>query len=276
MVPTRPESDTDVAARFRRAYAELRDREGRGSVAELRSMPYVLEGPWVAQWRVRARTYDRFVERVLLPVGRRLSRPLRVLDLGSGSGWLCHRLQRQGHSAVALDWRHDRVDGLGAAAVYRVPEHPMFERVAASFEAIPFVERCFDLAVFNASLHYTTDLRLSLTEATRVLSPDGVLAILDSPFYERERDGEAMIAEKRGGAGFPLGAATAELLALPSIEFLTRDRLHEASVGLGVSWRRHRVRYPLAYELRPFWARIRGRRAPSRFDVWEGSRTGGS
>ena len=42
-----------------------------------------------------------------------------------------------------------------------------------------------------------------------------------------------------------------------------------ASRGLGLAWRRHRVRYPLWYELRPLVARLRGRRAPSRFDLWE-------
>jgi hypothetical protein len=33
-------------------------------------------------------------------------------------------------------------------------------------------------------------------------------------------------------------------------------------------WRRHRVRYPLWYELRPLAAALRGARKPSRFDVW--------
>jgi SAM-dependent methyltransferase len=217
-----------TAARFRRAYAELRDREGRGSVAELQALPYVRAGPWAAQWKVRARTYDRFIERVVTPRQRKTSRPLRILDLGAGSGWLCHRLEDQGHVAVALDWRHDQVDGLGAAGVYRRPGHALFARVVASFEALPFGRPCFDLTVFNASLHYTIDLRTALREAVRVLYDGGAVAILDSPFYRRERDGEAMVAEKREGKAFPLGDAGADLLALPSIEFLTRDRLEVA------------------------------------------------
>jgi hypothetical protein len=67
-----------------------------------------------------------------------------------------------------------------------------------------------------------------------------------------------------------MGDLQAALLALPSIEYLTRERLTTASAGLALSWRRHPVRYPLGYELRPLLARLRGRRAPSRFDVWEG------
>ena len=66
-----------------------------------------------------------------------------------------------------------------------------------------------------------------------------------------------------------LGARAAELLALPAIEYLTAERLARASEPTGLAWRRHRVFYPLKYELRAMAARVRGRRPPSRFDLWE-------
>jgi SAM-dependent methyltransferase len=263
--------DPGAPARFRKAYAELREREGRGRAAELPDLPYVREGPLAAQWKVRSRTFDGFITKVLAPMERTTRPvPLRVLDLGSGNGWLCYRLHQRGHSTVALDWRYDDVDGLGAASGYAALVRPLFARVASSFEHLPFPDRFCDLVVFNASLHYTTDLRRTLAEAARVLAPGGVVAILDSPFYASEADGAAMVAEKRAGTTLPMGNARADLLAIPSIEFLSRRRLEEASQGLVTSWRRHRVLYPLRYELRPLWARLRGRRTPSRFDVWEG------
>ncbi len=61
-------------------------------------------------------------------------------------------------------------------------------------------------------------------------------------------------------------------MALPFIEYLTREGLASASAALGVEWRRTRVAYPLWYELRPFSARLHGARAPSRFDLWTGVR----
>jgi len=61
-------------------------------------------------------------------------------------------------------------------------------------------------------------------------------------------------------------------MALPFIEFLTRERLAAASEAIGVEWRRSRVVYPLWYERRPLDARMRGARTPSRFDVWTGMR----
>ncbi len=94
--------------------------------------------------------------------------------------------------------------------------------------------------------------------------------ILDSPFYRRESDGLAMIAEKKRGAGERFGASAQALMAIPFIEFLTRERLARAAPEL--AWRRHRVRYPLSYELRPVRAALLGRRPPSRFDLWTAER----
>jgi hypothetical protein len=94
--------------------------------------------------------------------------------------------------------------------------------------------------------------------------------VLDSPFYGRRAHGEAMVAEKRAASSEEFGALAADLTALPFIEYLTRARLVGASEGAGLAWRRHRVRYPLWYELRPLVGAMLRRRPPSRFDVWEG------
>jgi SAM-dependent methyltransferase len=271
-----PPETSRVAFRFRRAYAELRRREGRDmGDCDPSILPYVRSGALAAQWRVRARSYERFIERVVVP-REQMAKRLRVLDLGAGNGWLCSRLQLRGHRAIAVDWRDDDVDGLGAARGFDGSIEPPFSRVAASFEALPFAAATCDLVVFNASLHYATDLRVALSEAVRMLSPTGVIAILDSPFYRFDRDGDAMVSEKRTGRVLPMGDLEADLLALPSIEYLTEDRLRSASAELGLSWRRHRVLYPLGYELRPLLARLHGRRTPSRFDVWEGRLGSGS
>ena len=68
---------------------------------------------------------------------------------------------------------------------------------------------------------------------------------------------------------FMTGSLAGGDLALTCIEYLTPARLADASAGLGLAWRRHRVWYPLWYELRPLKARVSGGRRPSRFDLWE-------
>ena len=257
-------------ARFRAEYGAHRAAEGRGAggTAELLALPYLTTGPQAAQWRVRARTYDAFAARVLRPLAREAGRPLRILDLGAGNGWLCYRAARLGHMAAALDVRDDAVDGLGAAAGYAEHLPAPFGRVAASFDALPVRGDSFDAAVFNASLHYALSLAAVLREAARAVRRGGRIAILDSPFYRRAADGEAMVAEKRRDAARRFGARAGSLAALPFIEYLTRERLAEASAPLGLKWRRVRVMYPLWYEIRPLAARLAGRRAPSRFDLW--------
>ena len=122
---------------------------------------------------------------------------------------------------------------------------------------------------FNAAIHYATSLETTLAEAVRVTRPGGHLVILDSPFYTSGQDGERMVAEKRAAAAREWGPRAEALLALPTIEYLTADRLATASATHALAWRRHRVRYPWWYECRPLVARLRGRRAPSRFDLWE-------
>jgi SAM-dependent methyltransferase len=258
---------------FAEDYAAHRQAEGRGySGDELLALPYVRTGPLARQWAVRARSFDAFMARLVRPTAKALGRPLRLLDLGAGNGWLSHRVVLEGHLAVALDIRDDQVDGLGAALPLQLHAGRRMSTAVAPFDAVPEPDCSFDIAVFNASLHYATDLAAVLTEAARVVRPGGRLAILDSPFYRREADGLAMVAEKAADAPRRFGARAETLMALPFIEFLTRERLAEASAPVGVTWRRSRVTYPLWYELRPLKARLGGKRAPSRFDLWIGVR----
>lgn len=250
---------TTAATRFRQAYAEHREAEGRRADPEtLAALPYLEHGPFAREWAVRARTYEAFLRHVITPAGR----GLKVLDAGAGAGWLCYRLNAAGHRATALDWRWDRIDGLGAGAAYRTLLGRMFGRVAASFDSLPLPDQSFDIVVFDAAIHYAEDLARVLAEAKRVTVAGGQVAILDSPFYRRREDGERMVADKRR-------TLASALMELSSIEYLTRERLAGASTGLGLAWQRHPVRYPLWYELRPLVALLTGRRAPSRFDLWE-------
>jgi len=258
--------------RFRTAYAEHRAAEGRGSGGEVEALalPWLRMGPQRQQWAVRARTFERFMDAVVAARVFEVSpRPLRVLDLGAGNGWLCYRLALDGHRCIAIDIRDDDVDGLRAAEVYRTHLPALFGRVAASFDALPIADGFADVVVFNAALHYALDLRRALEEAARVVLSGGRIAILDSPFYRTAEEGEAMVAEKKAEALLRFGERADALTAPAFIEYLTAERLEEASSGLGLHWRHHRVRYPLAYELRPLIARLRRRRPPSRFDLWE-------
>jgi SAM-dependent methyltransferase len=267
-VPGVTSPSPDLHRRFRADYASHRADEGRDAL-DARELPYVTSGPLARQWAVRARSWEAFQRRVLRPAQRRADAraagPLRVLDLGAGNGWLAHRAAMGGAESLALDVRGDRVDGLGAA-----PRESAMERVIASFEAIPIGDREFDIVVFNAALHYAEDLSATLREARRVTRIGGRIVVLDSPFYRSAEQGEAMVREKRRDAQRRFGSRADTLLALAFVEYLTPQRLADASRDARLGpWRRHRVLYPLWYELRGVRALVRRERAPSRFDLWE-------
>jgi SAM-dependent methyltransferase len=259
--------------RFAEDYAAHREAEGRGYTGdELLALPYVRSGPLARQWAVRSHSFEALLARLVRPMAASAGRPLNLLDLGAGNGWLSYRIALEGHRATALDIRDDRIDGLGASPPFLQRTGGRMQIAIATFEEIPAPDASFDIAVFNASLHYATDLAAVLAEAARVVRPGGRLAILDSPFYRREADGVAMVTEKAADASRRFGPRAGTLMSLPFIEFLTRERLAAASATISVAWRRTRVSYPPWYELRPLSAMLRGARAPSRFDLWTGVR----
>lgn len=259
--------------RFGRAYARHRESEGRRySERDLLQLPYLRSGPLARQWTARARSFDALMKHELRPARRELRRPLRVVDLGAGNGWLSYRAALEGNEAVAIDIRSDTVDGLGAAAALgrRVPGR--MRCLCASFDSVPLDAAWADFAIFNASLHYSSDLVRSLAEAVRLVRPGGKLVIVDSPFYPEEQDGLAMVAEKRRTSAAIFGQYADVLLGTGSVEFLTGRRLAAASAGLGLEWKRTRVAYPFWYELRPLRAAFLRKRRPSRFDLWVADR----
>ena len=74
------------------------------------------------------------MERCLSPAEERLARPLRLLDLGAGNGWLSYHLARRGHEAAAVDLTVNDFDGLGAHVHFDAP----FTPVQAEFDHLPF------------------------------------------------------------------------------------------------------------------------------------------
>ena len=162
------------------------------------------------------------------------------------------------------------MDGLAAAAPFarRLPR--MFGRVAASFDALPVRGRRFDLVVFDASLHLAEDLpRVLVRGRARAATRGGRIAVLDSPFYARADVRARRCAPRSGARPRARFADVADdLLALAPVEFLTAERLAAAAAPAGLAFRRRRVLYPAAYEARGVVARLKGARAPSRFDLW--------
>jgi SAM-dependent methyltransferase len=255
----------DPAARrtFLEQYAVIRHAEGRGSndPEYYRALPWRdLSGKSAEQWKIRARSY-RHCERILLPdLERAAGRPLRILDLGAGNGWMSNRLRQRGHHPVAIDIFTDPLDGLRAIRHYEIRP----DAVAADFNVLPFRDRSIDLAIFNSSFHYSSDYGRTLTEVLRCLRPGGSFIVVDSPVYEHPSDGEQMRAERQDFFTRTYGFRSE---SLGSIEYLDEPMLASLATEFSIEWQRSWPWYGWRWALRPWQARRHGRRPPSRFFI---------
>jgi SAM-dependent methyltransferase len=255
-------------ARFVRDYESIRTAEGRGSASDdyYLALPYRdLSGRLSAQWTLRARTF-RYIEGKLLPRMSTLAHPrLRILDLGAGNGWLSYRLANQGHLPVAVDLLTNDQDGLGAARHYLRRLGVLFPRVQAELDNLPFADSQFDLAIFNASFHYSENYEKTVAEALRCLRGGGTVMIADTPWYSDERSGLAMLEERRALFTKQYGFPSDEL---KSREYLTDLRLKDLERWFGIRWQTHEPYYGMRWHLRPLVARLRRARKPSRFRIY--------
>ena len=145
--------------------------------------------------------------------------------------------------------------------------YPVAIPAAAADPNSPFPEACFDLAIFNASFHYSSDYRRTLAEIRRCLRPSGRVVIMDTPVYQRREHGEMMRAERRTHFervyGFPSDA-------LKSVEYLDFPMLQALAKDVGIDWKYGEAWYGLNWALRPWKAKLLGKRPPSKFMILVG------
>jgi SAM-dependent methyltransferase len=248
-------------AQFVREYRTVRRAEGWGSAnpAYYRALPYRdLTGRFEEIWRIRARSFDVFLKRVLQPL--EAHSPLSALDIGAGSGWLAARLAQRGHHVMAIDLLEDPLDGLGAIRNYACNVQP----IVAEFDHLPLARQDLDLAIFNASFHYSTDYATTLGESLRVLRPGGTLVILDSPMYSDPSSGARMVREREARFCRTYGFSST---AVPHEHYLTTARLDALSRELGIQWQVHVPRLGLRSSVTRKLNGLRARREPARFPV---------
>jgi SAM-dependent methyltransferase/uncharacterized protein YbaR (Trm112 family) len=254
--------------RFIQDYEIIRREEGRGAIsaAYYQALPFRdLSGKFSAAWRIRACSYQAFLDRVLLPTETSALRQLKILDLGAGNGWLSNRLAQRGHHVAAVDLTTNPYDGLGTWTYYTTA----YEPIQAEFDRLPLAEAQCDFVIFNASFHYSLNYQTTLRESLRVLKHQGQLVILDTPVYHDPSSGLQMVQEREASFSRQYGIPSN---SLPSENFLTDDRLISLGDQLGVEWDIYEPDYGLKWKLRPWLARLRRRREPARFLVIVGRR----
>ncbi len=254
--------------RFLDDYIKIRHAEGRGSrdADYYFALPYRdVTGRLQDQWTIRAKSWRYLEKRILPPIEKQFGRPLRIADLGAGNCWMSYRLALRGHRPVAIDILGDPLDGLAAGRHYQ--EKTPFPRINGEFDELPLAAQSLDVAIYNASIHYSTDYRRTLSEVRRCLGPEGCFLIVDSPIYRRREHGEMMRRERHQQFQATYGFASD---SLESLEFFDEEMLAELGRDLGVRWQIGRPWYGWQWAMRPWKARWKGKRPPSRFWILTG------
>jgi SAM-dependent methyltransferase len=262
----------DRVDHFRKFIAEyelIRAAEGRGSTQPeyYLNLPFKdISGRNSDQWAIRARTFRTMQRSIVAPLARRTGCALRILDLGAGNGWLSYRLALQGHLPIAVDLLANDRDGLGAAVRYTSHIHPLFPRVQAELDRLPFISSVFDLVIFNASFHYSVNYERTLAEAVRCTCPGGSIVIADTPWYAEEESGRRMVEEKHKRFSETYGFASD---SIASLEYLTPARLQRLENAFNLKWSSISPLYGIRWALRPLRAKLAGHRPPSQFSIYE-------
>jgi SAM-dependent methyltransferase len=253
---------------FVERYEFVREAEGRRlqDPKVLKALPYLGgSGARRREWAIRAKSFRTLIRDVVAPFERAARRSLRVLDLGSGVGWLAYRLARRGHDVAAVDLLVNDFDGLGVHRHY----DGAFLSVEAEFDRLPFGDAAFDVVVYNASFHYASDYAATLEESLRVLSPGGRIVVMDTPLYREASSGEAMVREREESFAARYGI---EKHAVWTEGFLTYDRLEALGRSFSIRWELVEPWYGLRWWIKPWWAGLRGSREPARFKLMIGCR----
>jgi ubiquinone/menaquinone biosynthesis C-methylase UbiE len=157
-------------------YIEVRNREKRILTdGQLLLLPDIeVSHPHYKEWQVRKRSSQRLITYL----GRK-KRPLRILEIGCGNGWLSAKLSAIANSEViGLDINH-----LEISQAKRVFQIKNLEFILGSFNPEMFDGAKFDVILFAASIQYFQSLTSILHKALTCLAGKGEIHIIDTHFY---------------------------------------------------------------------------------------------
>ncbi len=180
-----PEQDTyilptaETAPDFESLYLAVRGLEQRIYTDEqLRRLPEIAPSHvHYKEWQIRKRSSERLITYLA-----KKNRPLAILEIGCGNGWLAAKLAglRDAH-VFALDVNEAELDQ--AKRVFKKSNLQFFE---GDFGNQYFVGLKFDVIVFAASIQYFSSLQNMLTEMLQYLAEDGEIHLIDTNFYTEQ------------------------------------------------------------------------------------------
>ena len=129
----------------------------------------------ILQWLLFGPSHRALMRRIRAMVG---DRPVRILDVGCGTGVFAARL-RAGFPNARV-WGIDLVEGMLAKGAPRWRVHAgAVQPVQADSERLPFAAASFDVVTCANSFHHYPHQDRAVAEMHRVLRPGGRLLLID-------------------------------------------------------------------------------------------------
>ena len=179
-------------------YLRVREKEGRlYSDDVVARLPFVANGhPLANEWRARSASASRLTRYLA-----RQPKPLTILDLGCGNGWLSNLLSKSGHCVIGAD--QNLYELKQAARVFSANPNVTFLDV--DIFSAPFAPETFDVILLASAIQYFSNLPVLLNVLFQYLKPQGEIHIIDSPLYTNEEIPDAIqrSGQYYASLGFP-------------------------------------------------------------------------
>lgn len=170
-------SNRDAFEPLEQFYLDVRSREGRlYSDDVLPKLPEIEKThPLYHEWQMRGKSCRRFKTYLM-----KQRKPLTILDLGCGNGWMAHQLAAVPDCDIcAMDVNRFELEQ--AARVFSGQARLTFLYGDIFKEVLP--PESLDLIVMASAIQYFPDLQLLLNRLLALMPAHGEIHILDSPFY---------------------------------------------------------------------------------------------
>jgi ubiquinone/menaquinone biosynthesis C-methylase UbiE len=174
-----------AAKDFENLYIATREKEHRVYTDEqVAFLPSIeIDHIHYHEWQVRNRSATRLFNYL-----QSKHKPLSILEVGCGNGWLAATLSLIKHSQVTgIDVNNKELSQ--AKRVFNKKENIHF--LAGDIREDNFKNKKFDVVIFAASLQYFSSFEEIITAAQCYLNKNGEIHILDTMFYKEQDIHEA-------------------------------------------------------------------------------------
>lgn len=172
--------DSSSKNTFEDAYINIRKKEGRIFSDEIvKALPYLpKQNPLYNEWLYRAITLNNFTKYL-----KSQKQHLNILDLGCGNGWFSARLKSEFPQIHIYAMDVNTHELYQAASVFSNQE---ITHVAGDIFEDIITPHAFDLIIMNSVIQYFPDIKLLINRLLDLITSNGEIHILDSPFYSSE------------------------------------------------------------------------------------------